>query len=128
MATPRQPESPPRDLLPESKRLWKDTIEHLRDQDTWQVSDVPALERYVRAMERARVARESLAGKDGRPVLTAVGSQGQLVQHPNVKTAREAERDANDYAQQLLLTPAARRRAQVEAKGSGGGKFGGVFS
>lgn len=127
MATPRQPESPPKDLLPESKRLWKETIEHLKGQDTWAVSDVPALERYIRAMERARVARESLV-KDGRPVLTAVGSQGQLVQHPNVKTAREAERDANDYAQQLLLTPAARRRAQVEAKGAGGGKFGGVLS
>lgn len=112
--------APPPDLDRESKALWKVTLEHLEAQGTWQASDVKTLERYIRAEERARVARDGLPrDRDGRLVLTTKGSQYQLVQHPNVKTCREAERDANDYAKELLLTPASRRRAQVEA-GVGG--------
>jgi len=118
----RSPDSvtPPRDLDETSRALWRLTIEQLETQGTWQVSDVPALERYIRASERARQARDGLPrDKDGRVVMTAKGSQHQLVQHPNIKTCREAERDANDYARELLLTPASRRRAQVEAGGDG---------
>ena len=118
----RQPDSriPPADLSAPSKALWTWTIKVLEEQGTWQASDLPALERYIRASERARLARESLPrDKDGRVLLTTKGSQYQLVPHPNIKTCREAERDANDYARELLLTPAARRRAQVEAGGDG---------
>lgn len=116
----RKPDSvvPPADLSTPFRALWTWTIEVLEQQGTWQASDLPALERYIRASERARLARETLPrDKDGRVVLTTKGSQHQLVQHPNIKTCREAERDANDYARELLLTPAARRRAQVEAGG-----------
>ncbi len=116
----RSPDSvtAPRDLDPISRALWRLTIEQLTAQGTWETSDVPALERYVRAAERARWARDALPrDKDGRVVMTAKGSQHQLVQHPNIKTCREAERDAHEYAKELLLTPAARRRAQVEAGG-----------
>lgn len=110
--------TPPPDVDRDSKELWKVTLEQLEAQGTWQTSDVKTLERYIRAEERARVARAGLPrDRDGRLVLTAKGSQHQLVQHPNVKTSREAERDANDYAKELLLTPASRRRAQVEAGG-----------
>ncbi len=119
----RAPDSvtPPRDLDETSRALWRLTIEQLEAQGTWESSDVPALERYIRASERARQAREDLPRdpSTGRVKLTAKGSQHQLVQHPNIKTCREAERDANDYAKELLLTPAARRRAQVEAGGDG---------
>ncbi len=118
----RRPDSvtPPRDLSSPSKALWQVTIEQLTEQGTWQASDVPALERYIRASERARLAREGLPrDRDGRVLMTTKGSQHQLVQHPNIKTCREAERDANDYAKELLLTPAARRRAQVDAGGDG---------
>jgi P27 family predicted phage terminase small subunit len=114
---PRSPDSvtAPRDLDDASRALWRLTITQLEEQGTWQVSDLPALERYIRASERARLARNALPrDRDGQVVMTAKGSQHQLVQHPNIKTCREAERDANDYAKELLLTPAARRRAQVE--------------
>ncbi len=110
--------SPP-DLTRSGKSLWRETLRHLIGQGTWEDSDRPALERYVRSVERARLAREERAG-----ALTAVGSQGQLVQHPNLRTEREAERDARDYALDLLLTPMARKRHEVEVR-AGEGKFNG---
>lgn len=122
---PRSPFPPPEDFDDESKALWKKTIKHLEEQSTWQPSDVPALERYVRATERARLARDGLPRDDkGALLLTAKGSQQQLVQHPNVKTAREAERDAHEYARDLLLTPKAREQHEIEKRRSEkGGKF-----
>jgi phage terminase small subunit len=68
------------------------------------------LERYVVAVARARDARAEL---ERHGSLTAVGSQGQPVPHPAVRIAREAERDAAEYARDLLLTPRARRAAGV---------------
>ncbi len=122
---PRAKYPPPQDLDAESKALWKKTQKQLEEQSTWRESDMPTLERYVRAMERARLAREGLPRSRGKVKLTAEGSQGQLVQHPNVKTAREAERDAHEYAKDLLLTPKAREQHQIEKKrAEKGGKFG----
>jgi len=117
---------PPTDLDAKAKRLWRDTRNALQEQGDWIDSDAQALERYVRACERARLARDGIPrDEDGRLVLTAPGSKGQIVQHPNVKTAREAERDAADYAAALLLTPAARKRADVRPPVEG--KFFGRF-
>jgi phage terminase small subunit len=42
-----------------------------------------------------------------------LGSTGNLVGHPAVKMAREAEADAHRYAVELLLTPASRARAKI---------------
>jgi P27 family predicted phage terminase small subunit len=100
-------------------------VKQLEEQKTWQASDMPALERYVRATERARMARAGLPKKrGGGVVLTVEGSKGQLVQHPNVKTAREAERDAHEYAKDLLLTPKAREQHELAKKAAEkGGKF-----
>lgn len=124
---PRDKTPPPTDLDEASKKLWKKTKKQLEDQKTWEDSDAAALERYVRAMERARIARAGLL-KKGKLDLTARGSQGQLVQHPNVKTAREAERDAHEYAKDLLLTPKAREQHELERKKAAeGGKFGAAF-
>ena len=106
----RSPTAPPGDLDVGSKRFWERTLEHLREQRTWQDSDVPLLERYVRACENARHARAKIP-----PEGTTRGSQGQLVEHPAIKTAREAERDAHKYAEALILTPDARRKAAIEA-------------
>lgn len=105
--------------------LWRKTIKQLEEQNTWQASDMPTLERYIRATERACVAREGMVDADGKIELTCVGSKGQLVQHPNIKTAREAERDAHEYAKDLLLTPKAREQHQLEQKrAQGEDKFG----
>jgi P27 family predicted phage terminase small subunit len=122
---PRAKFPPPEDFDSESKVLWKKTQKQLEEQSTWHESDMPALERYVRAVERARIARDALPRTKGRQQLTADGSQGQLVQHPNVKTAREAERDAHEYAKDLLLTPKAREQHEIEKRrAEKGGKFG----
>jgi P27 family predicted phage terminase small subunit len=123
---PRSPFPPPADVDADAKKVWKKTQKQLEEQGTWQESDMATLERYVRALERARLAWEGIPRKkDGTLELTARGSQGQLVQHPNVKTARESERDAHDYARDLLLTPKAREQHRLaERQAAEGGKFG----
>ena len=100
----------PRDFDDRARKLWNGVQRALREQGTFQDSDAGALERYVRALDRAIVARAELA-KHGK--LTATGSQGQPVPHPLLRVARESERDAHEYAEALLLTPRARRRAGV---------------
>jgi P27 family predicted phage terminase small subunit len=121
---PRAKYPPPEDFDAPARALWKKTQKQLEEQNTWSDSDLPTLERYARADQRARLAREGLMVK-GEMVLVAKGSQGQLVQHPNVKTAREAERDAHEYAKDLLLTPKAREQHQIEKKkAEAAGKFG----
>jgi P27 family predicted phage terminase small subunit len=110
---------PPSDLDATGKRLWRKTRTALIEQGTWRDSDDETLARYVRACERARLAREAMAGE-----LIAKGSKGQDVAHPNLKTARDAERDAHDYATALLLTPESRRRHDVLVPYSGPSKFG----
>jgi P27 family predicted phage terminase small subunit len=102
--------APPADLDGPARRLWYGLQRHLREQGTWQPSDLGALERYVRAVLRADRARAELEQAGS---LTTAGSQGQPVAHPALRIAREAERDAAEYARDLLLTPAARRRAGI---------------
>lgn len=123
---PRSKCPPPSDFDDESRSIWRKTQKQLEEQSTWQESDMAALERYVRALAKARLAWAGIPrDKDGVLNLTARGSQGQLVQHPNVKTARESERDAQDYARDLLLTPKAREQHQIEKhRAEKGGKFG----
>jgi len=107
-ATPehkRRVASPPDDLDDASKRFWRRTRRQLKAQGTWDDAYVAALERYVRACELARHARE-LVPDHG----TTTGSRGQWVEHPLIKTSREAERDAHRYAEALLLLPADRHK------------------
>jgi hypothetical protein len=73
-----------------------------------------ALERYVRSCETARHSRAKIP--EGG---TTKGSYGQLVEHPAIKTAREAERDAHKYATDLFLTPSARCKAAIESADAG---------
>lgn len=115
------PLDPPVDLDRISKELWKRTIEQLREQGTWADSDLPLLERYIRSVEVGRLSRHRIADRAKRTpeaAYTTRGSQGQLVQHPDLKTAREAERDANDYAQDLLLTARVRQQHDIKPKTS----------
>lgn len=114
---PSEQSPPPEGLDRASRGLWRRTREALIEQQTWRPVDVATLERYVRAVERGRQARARL---EASGQYTALGSNGQLVQHPDVKTAREAERDAQEYAGALLLTPAARSRHNVSVPEPGG--------
>jgi P27 family predicted phage terminase small subunit len=62
---------PPDGLDNASKDLWTRVQHDLRRQGTWAKSDRDALERYVRAVARARDARAEL---ESHGSLTAVGS------------------------------------------------------
>jgi len=102
---------PPAALDDQARTLWRRSRDELLELELWRPTDVAALERYVRAEQRAREARARLE-KSG---WTVPGSTGQPVAAPDVRIAREAERDAHDYASALLLTPASRARHGVVA-------------
>jgi len=88
-----------------SRKLWLDAQRALREQGTWANTDAPLLEAYVRSVLLARRAREA-AGAE--PFVS--GSRGQLVPHPGLKVAADAEAAACRAAGALLLTPEARKR------------------
>jgi P27 family predicted phage terminase small subunit len=105
---------------PAGAAIWRSVQRSLRDSDQWDDNFAPLLERYVLALLRWTKYR---ALADAEP--TTRGSMGQLVQHPYVKTAREAEHDAHRYAQALLLTPEARKKlARAAEADDGGGELG----
>lgn len=100
----------PKGIDDAGRELWASTQRHLRAQETWQDADAPLLESYIRAVCLARTARDIATGQ---PFVE--GSKGQLVAHPGLKVAAEAERDACRYATALLLTPEARKRHDVRS-------------
>lgn len=104
-----RPVPAPEDLPDRAKSIWRASQRQLRDQGTWQDTDAPLLEAYVRAVELARVSRTAA---EAEPFVA--GSKDQLVAHPGLKVAAEADRDAARYAAALLLTPEARRRHDVK--------------
>lgn len=125
----RKADSPPADLDAPSKKLWRGTIEHLEQQRTWAPSDLALLERYVRAVELERTSRLEMAGSEDARTRQrlALGSTGQLVVHPLESIRQKADADAHKYADALLLSPAARKRNEIEAS-KPKGKFAGALS
>ncbi len=91
--------------------LWLETIHALKAQGTWRDEDVPLLASYTHSVLTANQARRTLE-EEG---LTTQTKDGRAVAHPLIRVAREAEADARAAATALLLTPAARRRAGVDA-------------
>lgn len=94
-----------------SKRLWSVVVRELEARGVLREVDEAAIARYVLAEQVARLARGRIADRakcDPDTAYVTRGSQGQLVQHPDLKTAREAERDAAAYAADLTLTPRSR--------------------
>lgn len=120
----------PADLDRQSKAVWKKTRAILRKDSRWRPEYSLLLERYVRAIEVARLARTRIAERavtDPTTAYTTRGSQGQLVAHPDLKVAKEAERDANEYARELVLTPAARSKMGEPEQPPTGGAFAGAL-
>lgn len=120
----------PADLDRQSKAVWKKTRSIIRRDERWRPEYSLLLERYVRAIEVARLARTRIAERakvSPDAAYTTRGSQGQLVQHPDLKTARDAEKDANEYARELGLTPAARAKLGEPERAPVGGAFAGVL-
>jgi P27 family predicted phage terminase small subunit len=95
----------PSDFDPEARSIWLDAQRALRAQGTWQDTDAPLLEAYVRCVVLARKARQAAASD---PFVT--GSRGQPAAHPGLKVADSSERAALSYANALLLTADARKR------------------
>jgi len=118
-ATRPRPVPPPEDLDEEAKALWRRVQRHLREQGTWADTDAELLESYVRAVMTARAARAAAADD---PFVS--GSKGQLVAHPGLKVAADAEAAAHTFARSLLLTPESRRRHEVKPPSSSNGSLG----
>lgn len=89
----------------------------------WDDEDREILERYVTSVQVGRLARERIKKRadespdDPASAYTTRGSQGQLVQHPDLKTSREAERDAQVYEDKLLERQEMRGPADDEVPG-----------
>lgn len=131
MRTPDDLTRCPKDFSRADKALYAGTRAALKKRGVWQPEYSPLLERYVGAVGRARealariMAREAAEPGSGWVTL---GDRKQLVQHPDVKTLREAERDADDRAKSLLLTPADRAKlGDVPTQKPEPGKFQGAF-
>lgn len=115
---------PPSDFDEAAVAVWNRVLRELRDQGTWQPSDVGALERYVRAVRRAATA-QAIVAQEG---LTSTGGRDQPIAHPAVRIARDAERDAAEYARDLLLTPRSRRLAGVSETSAMDDELAGLLS
>ena len=93
------------------REVYTEARKALEGQGTWRDTDAPLLEAYVRSLVLARQARKAVQASP-----FTEGSRGQMVAHPGVKIASDAERDAERYARALLLTPEARARHDVKGR------------
>jgi P27 family predicted phage terminase small subunit len=117
------PAGPPDDLSAPFRALYRRVRTAMQAQGTWENTDQYLLGLYVRVLERAALARSSITTRGNVVQLTTTGSKGNPIPHPAVKIARDAERDAEEYAKELLITPRARKQYEIEAR-TAGSKFG----
>ncbi len=101
---------PPADFGPDHRDLWSAAQRQLRLQGTWERTDAPQLEMYVRNLLAARQARA-----DAERMRDANG----LEMRAALKQCADAESAALRLATALLLTAEARKRHNVKA-GAGG--------
>lgn len=97
---------PPADLTPEAREVWAVTVADLRDRGVLREAHRPAIEPYVRAVELARQAW----AKAPKRRLTTRGDRGQMVRHPAIVLALQAEDAAFKFGQALQLDPASLRK------------------
>jgi phage terminase small subunit len=101
---------PPPDFSQAARDLWVTAQRQLRLQGTWEKTDRPLLEMYVRNLMAARGAREQA---DREAATSSIERRAVL------KQAQDAEAAAFALAKVLLLTPEARRRHGISAKPTG---------
>lgn len=90
--------------------VWRETCEQLAARGLVERSDRDAVERYVRAVALVRRLYAEWE-KDAFNPLARGGATGRaIVANPLVSMIANAERDANRYAGELLLTSASRLR------------------
>ncbi len=109
------PAGPPDDLSTPFKALYRKVRTAMKAQGTWEDVDQHLLGVYIRNLERAALARKSITN-GGVITLTTTGSKGNPIPHPAIRIARDAERDAEEYAKELLITPRARKQYELEAR------------
>lgn len=91
-----------------ARLLFTERVAQYQQLSVWDDEDRDLLERYVTSaqvarLSRSRIARRAaLAPNDPGGGYSTRGSQGQLVQHPDLKTARDAENDAQKYENTLF--------------------------
>ena len=102
--------SPPKDFSPDCVEVWQVAQRQLRLQGTWEKSDGPLLEAYVRNVVAAREAR---ARADEYRHSSSIELAATL------KIVAGAEAAALALAKSLLLTPESRRRNGVKSPGKG---------
>lgn len=103
----------PADIEGRGIRTWNEVKQHLEKSNLWQPVFGEILANYVRAVLLADEARGLV--EDSGP--TTIGSQGQVVAHPNVKLRRDAELDVLKYAEALLITPGSLSKVKGEGDG-----------
>lgn len=122
------PTGPAADLDKQGASLYRKVRDYLKNQNTWVESDSYLLSQACRYEQRARVALASIPRDDnGNLILTTRGRSefSGDVPHPAVRIAEAAEKSWVDALKELGLTPAARKRLEIEAgRKSAGSKFG----
>jgi P27 family predicted phage terminase small subunit len=98
--------APPDDVPPEGHRLWDTIVAELERVNLVDRIDYPALIALCTQWARAEKARRVLA-QEG---MFALGSMGQIVEHPALAIERNAHALFLRFAEHYALTPVARAR------------------
>jgi P27 family predicted phage terminase small subunit len=99
---------PPADLPPEALEFWSDTVDLLCNTGIVHMADRSALIALSVQWARAERARKVLF-EEG---YFALGSMGQIVEHPALAIERSAHAMFLRFAEQYGLTPIAREKIQ----------------
>lgn len=94
-----------------ASQLWDDVVPTLQAAGVVAGVDAPTLESMCLAWERLQQARVILDAQG----VTALGSMGQLVEHPMIGTERAARAEFLRHAEQFGMTAAARARIAMTA-------------
>jgi phage terminase small subunit len=95
---------------------WKETLDLLRDQGTWDDRDLRLLAEYI---DWRRLGDDHQAEAEQDPYRVHAES-GRVFAHPGFQNAVAARREARAVAQLLLLSPDARREAGLDDGGEDG--------
>lgn len=101
----------PRDFDFLAKELFRDVLAVLKtrpEPEFVRVTDVPLLEQMCRDVMISRQRLDSILAREEEKAgtgWTTWGAQKQIVEHPDVKTRREALKAANAVGIQLMLSP-----------------------
>lgn len=99
--------------------FWLATLKACQDQGTWDDLYLETLRDYV---EAKRLQQRHKAEAQAAPYRRT--DSGRTFAHPGFALARDAEREAREYARELKLTPTARAEAGLDEPGDGDGPQG----